>query len=222
MSRCIGLKFTYTTALTAYIFYRPASSGEAYTSRYNSHDLHSPVQAPYAEFRRRSRDYSPHLSPGDKSNKKRSHEGFGIPRDLIPDVKNHSPGAQTAISGLRPVKSPQRTSRSPMDHASQAAGANALLASLAAGKASTQAADKDNPSYFAPHPYMLHPAFSGFPTLPFAVPAASYFGQPELAVNKSVADALNAASLAQVNAAGSPLFRSQLAQEVRIFSPPDL
>ena len=198
-----------------------------YAPRYNSHERQSP--SPYAAdrwgLRRRSRDFSPHLSPNasEKMTKKRSLEGFGITRDPFPsELKNHSPSAQASIPGLRQANSPPRGScRSPMEHpAAQSSVASGLFASLAGKPNPSVASDKDNPAYFAPHPYIMHPAFSGYP-YPFALPAtaASYLCQPEISgpgANKAVADAFTAAAAAQAQAAGTQLFRSALSQEVSL------
>ena len=139
--------------------------------------------------------------------KKRSQEIFGIPHDLIPpERKNHSPSTSATIGGLRQSKSPQRASKSPIDHP---VTASSLLASLT-GKPNPTGGDKDNPALY---PYMLHP-FGGYP-LSFALPA-SYLCQPDISSSsssKAMADALNVAAAAQANAAvGSQFFRAQ--QEV--------
>ena len=197
--------------------FRPSSGSDGYVARYNSHDRQStsPFTSERWDYRRRSRDFSPHLSPNssDKSAKKRPAEMFGIPRDLIPpELKNHSPSTQSSIGGLRQSKSPQRATRSPLDHPVAPSVASGLFASLA-GKANAVAGDKDNAVLY---PYMLHPALSGYP-LPLALPATSYLCQPDISTpgsTKAMADALTAA--AQVNAAavGSHLLRAQLPQEV--------
>ena len=144
-----------------------------------AHERQSP--SPYTErweSRRQSRDLSPHLSPanGEKSAKRHSHEGFGIPRDLIPDMKNHSPNPHSSLSGLRHSKTPPKSqSKSPMEPTGQASLANKL---------------------FVPPPYVLPSSLAAAGLLS----AASYL--PEIngpPLNKTVADALTAASLSQVS-----------------------
>lgn len=176
-----------------FICCRAGPINDVYATRY-AHERQSP--SPYTERwenRRRSRDFSPHLSPatGEKSAKKRSHEGFGIPRDLIPDRKNHSPSTQAPFSGLRHSKSPlKHQAKSPPEHTGQTTSTNKL---------------------YVNSPYVFPPlATAG---LPFSLPPGSYMNELNgPAVNKTVADAITAASLSQV----SQFLRPSLPQEVGI------